>query len=78
MCTWLIEVGRLEDTESTSDGETYTYCKYTKPIGLDKPKKIQREIVNISYPSVLPYVMGAQKNRLIKTVLLSTHNICFG
>ena len=22
--------------------------------------------------------MGAQKNRLIETVLLSTHNICFG
>ena len=24
------------------------------------------------------YVVGAQKNRLIETVLLSTHNICFG
>ena len=24
------------------------------------------------------YVMGAQKNRLIETVLLSIHNICFG
>ena len=24
------------------------------------------------------YVLGAQKNRLIETVLLSTHNICFG
>ena len=23
-------------------------------------------------------VLGAQKNRLIETVLLSTHNICFG
>ena len=22
--------------------------------------------------------MGAQKNRLIETVLLSTHNVCFG
>ena len=31
-----------------------------------------------SYPSVLTYVLGAQKNRLIETVLLSTHNICFG
>ena len=31
-----------------------------------------------SYPSVLKYVLGAQKNRLIETVLLSTHNICFG
>ena len=24
------------------------------------------------------YVLGAQKNRLNETVLLSTHNICFG
>ena len=24
------------------------------------------------------YVLGAQKNRLIETVLLGTHNICFG
>ena len=26
----------------------------------------------------LTYVVGAQKNSLIETVLLSTHNICFG
>ena len=31
-----------------------------------------------SYPSVYTCVLGAQKNRLIETVLLSTHNICFG
>ena len=31
-----------------------------------------------SYPYVLAYVLGAQKNRLIEMVLLSTHNICFG
>ena len=30
-----------------------------------------------SYPSVLTYVLGAQKNCL-ETVLLSTHNISFG
>ena len=30
-----------------------------------------------SYPSVLTYVLGAQKNRLIEMVLLSTHNISF-
>ena len=24
------------------------------------------------------YVLGAQKNHLIETVLLNTHNICFG
>ena len=30
-----------------------------------------------SYTSVLTYVLGAQKNCLIETVLLSTNNICF-
>ena len=29
------------------------------------------------YPSIQTCVLGAQKNRLIETVLLSTHNICF-
>ena len=36
------------------------------------------KIVIISYPSILTYVLGSQKNHLIETVLLSTHNICFG
>ena len=27
---------------------------------------------------ILAYVLSAQKNRLIETVLLSTHNKCFG
>ena len=31
-----------------------------------------------SYPLVVTYVLGAQKNRLIETALLSTHNTCFG
>ena len=35
------------------------------------------QLVIFSNPSVLTYVMGAQKNRLIETVLLSTHNVCF-
>ena len=28
--------------------------------------------------AALTYILGAQKNRIIETVLLSTHNICFG
>ena len=36
--------------------------------------KFEHEMVNISYP----FVLGAQKNRLIETVLLSTHSICLG
>ena len=31
-----------------------------------------------SYPSVSAFDLGDQKNRLVETVLLSTHNICFG
>ena len=36
------------------------------------------KLLIISFPSIVTYVLGAQKNRLIETVLLSTHNICFG
>ena len=32
---------------------------------------------NFFNPSVLTYVDGAQKNRLLETVLLITHIICF-
>ena len=38
----------------------------------------QLKMLIFSYPSVLTYVLGSQKNRLIETVLLSTHNIGFG
>ena len=31
-----------------------------------------------TYPSVEIFDLGAQKNRLIETVLLSVHNIYFG
>ena len=36
------------------------------------------KIAFISLPINLNRCFGAQKNRLIETVLLSTHNICFG
>ena len=41
--------------------------------GLDK-KEFSVKLKILSYPSILKYVLGAQKNRLIETVLLSTHN----
>ena len=44
---------------------------------MDK-KKFCVEMKIFSYPSVLTYVLGAQKNPYFETVLLSTHNICFG
>ena len=36
------------------------------------------KLLIFSYLSNLTFVLGAQKNRLIETVLLSIHNICFG
>ena len=44
-------------------------------IGLDKQKKISVKLQIISYPSVLTYVLGAQKNRLIEKVILSTQHM---
>ena len=41
-------------------------------------QKIQRKIVIIFLPIIFLYVLCAQKNHLIETVLLSTHNIYFG
>ena len=46
-------------------------------MSLDK-QKFKRKIENKSYISILVFVLCAQKNRLIETVLLSTNNICFG
>ena len=39
---------------------------------------IHRQIVNVFLPIILSYDFGAQKNHLIETVLVSTHNICVG
>ena len=45
--------------------------------GLDKKKNISVRLQIFSHPSILIFVLGAQKNRLIETIFLSTHNICF-
>ena len=46
-------------------------------IGPDKDI-FERKIVIIFIPTNLNSVLGAQKNRFIEAVLLSTCNICFG
>ena len=47
-------------------------------IGLDK-QFFSVQLLIFSYPALfLKYGLGAQKNRLLETVLLSTGNICFG
>ena len=48
------------------------------PIGTDKEKKLGHIIVNVSLSINLTFVLGAQKNCLNETVLLSTNNIYFG
>ena len=53
----------------------------TKPIRcpIDPDRKFyERKIVIIFLPINLNMCLGAQKNRLIETVLLSTHNVYFG
>ena len=37
----------------------------------------KQECNNFSYPSVKTCVLGAQKNHIQETALLSIHNICF-
>ena len=59
----------------------YVFDCYRITTGLDKQKKKKKINVKLlisSYPLILAHVLGAQKNRLIETVVLSTHNICFG
>ena len=41
-------------------------------------KKKYGKMLLFSYLLILTFLMGAKKNHLIETVLLSTHNICFG
>ena len=43
---------------------------------IDPDKVFEGKIV--TYPSILTFVLGAQKNPFIETVLLRTHNILFG
>ena len=47
-------------------------------IGPVKQNLLVQKLQLFSYPGIKLYILDAQKNRLIETVLLSTHNICFG
>ena len=48
----------------------WTYCQIRTFLNI--------KLSFFSYLSIQTCVLGAQKNRLIERVLLSTHNICFG
>ena len=41
-------------------------------------KDFSVKLLMFSYPSNFAFALGALRNRLIETVILSTHNICFG
>ena len=41
-------------------------------------KKLGVKLLIFSCPSVSAFVLGAQKNRFIETILVSNHNIRFG
>ena len=58
----LLNMGHDSPCKNGSNGMCVVNSKYTFFLG----------------PSYLTYVLGTQKNRLIETVLLSTHNIRFG
>ena len=63
-----------EDTHSNALANV-TQCNTTSD--LDNQIFFCVKLYIFSYPSILTYVLGAQKNRLTETVLLSTLNICF-
>ena len=72
------EVKSPEDRQYWNVPPQMINLEYKIAIGLDKRKILNIKLGIFSNPSVWTYDLGAQKNRLIETVLLSTHNICFG
>ena len=65
----------IEPATPGVQGKLFSHYTTAAPImGLDKQIFSTRMYVNIFLPINYSYVLGAQKNRLIETVLLSTHN----
>ena len=71
----IFQPSKTDHDQSTQPGKSILIQYFN--IGLDK-HFLGVKLLILSYPSVLSYVLGAQKNRFIETVLLSTHKICFG
>ena len=76
--------GRRTDGRTTDDGVTGILIAHLRAFGSGELKIMQHrffphKIVNVFFThNFLAYTLGAQKNRLIEKVLLSTNNICFG
>ena len=60
------------------EGSLVLYSPQTMPAWVQIRIVCAPKIAFISLPINLNMCLGAQKNRLFETVLLSTHNICFG
>ena len=64
----------IDNKEKSPDCLSPSY----NPVVSDNRRSDNRDLTVSSYPSVLIYVLGAQKNCLNETFFLSTHNIWFG
>ena len=63
---------------STKNGSSGELVRALQQHRSRKNKFLSVNLRKLAYLLVFPYVLVAQKNRLHETVLLSTHNICFG
>ena len=75
---WSYNINLLSQVESGEKKSEQFDITWKTMHRFRKTKFLSVKLLIFSYPSVLTLVLGAQKNRLIETVLLSTHNICFG
>ena len=75
----ILEYGIQRSNRYREEEESGVVVKVTMRVHrVSSAKIICVKLRLFSYRSVETCVLGAQKNRLIETVLLSTHNICFG
>ena len=72
--TWIIST-KIFDNTDTIVLNVEVFAAEKRIIGPDKSIMLRVILPLCSYSSVLTYVVGAQKNCLIETVLLSTHNV---
>ena len=71
------EAALARQTSRDKQGKTQIQKK-NGPTFIDLDKQFQHDIENIFLSISFNLSLGAQKNRLIETVLMSTHDICFG
>ena len=78
--TWTITNNTINTCASKSEQYKNAWAVHEKmyPVAEVQIRKLlECKIVNIFLPISFNIFLGAQKNRLIETVLLSIYNICF-